>query len=123
MESGMTGTPDPRFGLSGDGHGAGEEMKERATEVTRRARGRAMETIDERKGELSGLLERMADTIQDDRLGAYAADVARRGAQFLRGRSADELLSSARTELATRPAAFLSLSFLAGFAIARLARR
>ena len=119
----MTGTTDPRFGPSGDGHGSGEEMKERATEVTRRARGRAMETIEQRKGELSGLLERMADTMQDDRLGGYAADAARRGAQFLRGRSADEIVSSARSELTARPAAFLSLSFLAGFAIARLARR
>jgi hypothetical protein len=117
------GPTDPRFGAPGQAQGAGEQMKERATELTHRARGRAMETIDQRKGELSGLLERVADTIQEDRLGAYAADIARRGAGLLRGRSADELLSSARSELTTRPAAFLSLSFLAGFAIARLARR
>jgi hypothetical protein len=125
MESGITGTgaTDPRFAPSGDGHDAGEEMKERATELTRRARGRAMQTIDQRKGEVSGLLDRMADTMQDDHLGAYVADIARRGAQLLRGRSADELLSSARSEVTARPAAFLSLSFLAGFAIARLARR
>jgi hypothetical protein len=123
MESRITGTPDPRFGLSGNGHGAGDEMKERAAEVTRRARGRAMETLDREKGELSGLLDRVADTIQDDRLGTYAVDTIRRGAQFLRGRSTDDIVSSARTELTTRPAAFLSLSFLAGFAIARLARR
>lgn len=123
MEPGMTGGMDPAISRPGDGHGQGDELKERAAEVTRRARGRAMETIDHQKGELSGLLDRVADTIQDDRLGAYAADLARQGARFLRGRSTDEIVSSARAELTTRPAAFLSLSFLAGFAIARLARR
>ena len=98
-------------------------MKQRASEVTRKARGRAMDRIDVQKGELSGLLDRLADTMEQDRMGAYAADFARRGAELLRGRSADELVSSARSELTGRPAAFLSLSSLAGFALARLARR
>jgi hypothetical protein len=116
---------DP-FGGRPEGTGQGaraEEVKQRASEVTRKARGRAMDRIDVQKGELSGLLDRLADTMEQDRLGAYAADFARRGAELLRGRSADELVSSARSELTGRPAAFLSLSFLAGFALARLARR
>lgn len=124
MESRTMGT-DPFTGRpEGDGHAArAEEVKQRATDVTRRARSRAMERLDAQKGELSGLLDRVADTMEQDRMGAYAADFARRGAELLRGRSANELFSSARAEITNRPGAFLSLSFLAGFALARLARR
>jgi hypothetical protein len=124
MESPTTGTGPLGGRLEGDGQGArAEEVKQRASEVSRKARGRAMERIDAQKGELCGLLDRLADTMEQDRMGAYASDYARRGAELLRGRSSDELVSSVRNELTGRPAAFLPLSFLAGFALARLARR
>lgn len=104
----------------GDRGGATAEAKDKARELTRTARERAFATLDERKGQLSGLLDRMADTMRDDQLGAYASEYARRGADLLRGQSADELFRSARRAVRARPGILLGACFVAGLAFARL---
>jgi hypothetical protein len=105
------------------GANAGEEMKEKASQLTRTARERAMSAVDQQKDQVSGLLERVADTVAGDRLGGYAADYARRGADYLRRTSADELYWSVRSGLRSRPGVLLSACFVAGVAIARVMRR
>jgi hypothetical protein len=116
-----TGTQNPQpFG--GRSPGTTGDAKEKAKELTHTARDRALSTLDQQKAQLSSLLERVADTTRDDRLGAYASDYARRGAEFLRRRSADELLRSARQEFRSRPGLVLSACFVAGLALARLAK-
>jgi len=115
MEIGMT--PSGSYGGS---TGATGEAKEKAKELKRTARERALTTIDERKGQLSGLLDRMADAMQDDQLGAYASDYARRGAEMLRRQPADELFRSVRRGVRSRPGVLLGACFVAGLAFARL---
>jgi hypothetical protein len=66
------------------------------------------------------LLDRMADTMQDDQLGGYASEYARRGAELLRRQSADELFRSARRAVRSRPGILLGACFVAGLAFARL---
>lgn len=97
-------------------------MKEKASELGRTARERAMTAIDQQKGEVGGLLDRLADTMEGDRIGGYAADYARRGAGYLRRTSADELWSSARTSLRSRPGLLLGACFVAGLALGRILR-
>jgi hypothetical protein len=116
-----TGTQNPQpFG--GRSPGTTGDTKEKAKELTHTARERALSTLDQQKAQLSNLLERVADTTRDDRLGAYASDYARRGAEFLRRQSADELFRSARQEFRSRPGLVLSACFVAGLALARLAK-
>lgn len=123
METGTQhGEPYPRSTASSAETGGSEEMKAKASELTHSARQRAMSTLDEQKAQVCTLLDRTADTIQDDRVGRYAAEYARRGAQYLRTRSADELVSSFRSELRARPGLLLSACFVAGLAIARVVR-
>jgi hypothetical protein len=110
-------------GTYGRDTGEGGELKDKAATLTRTARSRMTETLDSQKGELSSLLEKVAENIQDDRFGAYAADYVRRGAEFLKGRSTDDIVAGAMTQLRTRPSVLVGASFLAGFAMARLARR
>jgi hypothetical protein len=117
METG-THHPDP-FGGARQGHATGE-AKEKAKELTRTARDRALSTLDEQKAHLSGVLERVADSVKDDRFGAYASDYARRGAELLRQRSADDMFRSVRHGLRSRPGLVLSACFVAGLAFARL---
>jgi len=117
-ETGGFGSSSP-----GAGMGQGQELKDRATQLTHGARRRATERLDSQKGELSSLLDRVAETMEGDRLGGYAAEYVRKGAELLRGRSTDELLTSAGAQLRARPAALVGAAFLAGFAIARMARR
>ena len=115
MEPG-THHPDPiRMPSSTTG-----EAKEKAKELTRTARDRALSTLDQQKGQLSGLLDRVADTIQDDRLGGFASEYARRGAELLRRQSADEIFHSVRRGVRSRPGVVLSACFIAGLAFARL---
>jgi hypothetical protein len=115
-----TGTHHPAaFGGRTD-TGATGEAQRKAKELTRTARDRALSSLDQQKGQVSALLERVADTIEDDRLGAYASDYARRGADLLRRSSAQELLDSVRRGLRSRPGLTLSACFVAGLAFARL---
>lgn len=93
--------------------------KEDAKQLTRTARERALSALDQQKEQLSGLLERVADTTRDDRLGAYASEYARRGAEFLRRQSADEIFQSVRRGARSRPGVVLSACFVAGLALAR----
>jgi hypothetical protein len=105
---------------SGGSSGSTGEAKERARELTRTARERALSTLDERKGELSRLLDRMAETMQEDQIGAYASEYARRGADFLRRQSTDEIFRSVRRGVRSRPGLLLGTCFVAGLAFARL---
>lgn len=122
METGSQ-HPEP-FGSSGGRPqgGAASDAKEKATELTRTARERALSTLDQQKEQLCGLLERVAETTQDDRLGGYASDYARRGAEFLRRRSTDEILHSVQRSFRSRPGVVLSACFVAGVAFARLVK-
>lgn len=110
-------------GAYGRSTGDGGELKDKAATITRTARSRMTEKLETQKGELSSLLDKVAENMQDDRLGGYAADYVRRGAEFLRGRSTDDLLAAATSQLRARPSVLVGASFLVGFAIARLARR
>lgn len=114
------GTHHPEPYGHGVESGAAGEAKEKAKELTRTARDRALSVLDEQKGQLSGLLDRVADTMQDDRLGGYASEYARRGAELLRRQSADELFRSVRSGVRSRPGLLLSACFVAGLAVARL---
>jgi hypothetical protein len=96
------------------------EAKEKAAELTRTARDRALSTLDQQKSQLGGLLERIADTIKDDRLGGFASEYARRGAELLHRRSADDIFRSVRSGIRSRPGVVLSACFVAGLAFARL---
>jgi hypothetical protein len=108
----------------GMGGGTGtEELKDKASQLTQTARERAMSTIDQQKQQVSGLLDRLAETMTGDRIGGYAADYARRGADYLRRTSADEMWSSARSNIRSRPGVLLSACFVAGLAVARVLRR
>lgn len=97
-----------------------DQLKEKASELTRTAGDRALSTLDEQKSQLSGLLDRVADSMQDDPMGGYAAEYARRGARFLRERPSRELARSIQGELRARPGLALSAAFIAGLAFARL---
>jgi hypothetical protein len=121
-----TGTYDterttPRIGGSDDRDT--EQLKDKATQLTSKARSKAAQELDARKGEICSLLEKMASAVEDERLGSYAADYVRRGAQYLRAHDANELLSSASSRARSNPAAVLGASFVAGLAFARLLRR
>lgn len=118
METGTHGS-EP-YG-SGTQHTTGE-AKEKAKELGRTARERALSVVDQQKDQVSGLLDRVADSMQDDRIGGYASDYARRGAEYLRRQSADELLDSVRRGFRTRPGLVLSACFVAGLAFARLVK-
>jgi hypothetical protein len=120
METTGTFQPEP-FG-GGRQSGTTDDTKEKAKELTRTARDRAFSAVEQQKTQLSGLLERVAETVQDDRLGGYAADYARRGAELLRRQSADELFQSVRRGFRARPGLVLSACFVAGLALARLAK-
>jgi hypothetical protein len=113
-----TGTHDP----FGGGQTTTGEAKEKARELTRTTRERAMSAVGQGKDQLCGVLERAADSMDDDRFGRYASDYARRGAEFLRRRSPDELLDSARRTLRSRPGVVLSACFVAGLAFARFVK-
>lgn len=113
-----TGTHDP----FGSGKTTSGEAKEKAKELSRTARERAMSAVGQGKEQVCSVLERAADSMQDDRLGSYASDYARRGAEFLRRQSPDELLDSARRTLRARPGLVLSACFVAGLAFARLVK-
>jgi hypothetical protein len=118
METGMHGR-EP-FGRSAMGSDKASEVKQKASDLGHTARSKAMSALDQQKTQVSGLLERLADSVQDDRIGGYAAGYARRGAEFLRGRSSDEIVSTLRRELRSRPGVLLSAAFIAGLAIARV---
>jgi hypothetical protein len=100
-----------------------QEMKDKAGELAEKATQKGAGQLESQKDEVSRLLEKVADAIEDDPLGRHAAGYARRGAEALRGRSARELLSQAGEELRHRPGATLAACLLAGFTLARMARR
>jgi hypothetical protein len=99
-----------------------EQLKEKASELTHTARQRAFSALEQQKSQLCGLLDHVADSVQDDPLGGYAAEYARRGAQFLRSRPSAELARSFQRELRARPGLALSAAFVVGLAFARLVK-
>jgi len=121
---GLEATREAGFGSgSAPGGEMAGEMKEKAQALGETARRQASRKLDARKGQVSGLMERLAETMEGDELGGYAAGYVRRGAEMLRSRSTDELVAAAGEGLRRRPAAIVGLAFLAGFAVARFARR
>jgi hypothetical protein len=124
---GMGGTEPTGAGWSaGSSPGAGEQggdTKAKVQQLGESARRQATRRLDSRKGQLSGLLDRLAETLEDDDLGRFAAGYVRRASDTLRNRSSDEIFSTAGEGLRSRPAIVVGAAFLAGFAIARLARR
>jgi hypothetical protein len=102
---------------------ATDEVKERATQLKQSARTRALGTLDANKEQVCGLLEKVAGTLEEDRFGRYAADYARRGAEYLRRQSSDDLVTIARAELRQRPGLLLGACFVAGLAFSRMLRR
>lgn len=99
------------------------ELKDKATQLTHTARQRAMSTIDGQKEQLGNLLDRIADAAEGDRIGRYAADPARRGAEYLRRHSAEDLFENLRAGIRARPGLLLGACFLGGLAIARAMKR
>lgn len=100
-----------------------EELKGKAGQLGRTARDRAMGTLDQNKDQVCGALEKLADALEDDKIGRFAADYARRGAEYLRHQSSNDLLTLARTELRQRPGMLLGACFVAGLAFSRMLRR
>lgn len=96
------------------------ELKGKATQLTHTARQRAMSTLDQQKDQLGGLLDRVAQSAEGDRLGGFAADYARRGAEYLRRHSAEELFGNLRAGIRERPGILLGACFVAGLAVARV---
>ena len=96
------------------------ELKEKATQLTHTARQRAMSTIDQQKDQIGSLLDRLAQSAEGDRFGGYAADFARRGADYLRRHSAEELFDNLRSGIRARPGLLLGACFVGGLAIARV---
>ena len=120
MESGMgMGTGLDRSTLSGNTRST-DELKDKAQQLTDTARGKAMNALDSNKDQIVSAIEKMADSMKDDPYGRYAAQYARRGADYLRDHSADELITSVRGELRDRPVVVLGACFLAGLAFSRL---
>ena len=120
MESGM----GMGIGMDRPAPGAGtrspDDLKDKAQALGDTARGRAMATLDSNKDQLCAAIEKAADAMKDDPYGRHAADYARRGAEYLRSHSADEMLSTARSELRHRPGVVLGACFVAGLAFSRL---
>lgn len=100
-----------------------EKLKEKATQLTRTARQRAMSTVDGQKDQIGSLLDRMAQSAEGDRFGQYAAEYARRGADYLRRHSAEELFDDLRAGIRSRPGLLLGACFVAGLAVARVMKR
>jgi hypothetical protein len=100
-----------------------EELKGKATQLKESARTKAMGTLDANKDQVCQMLDKVADTIEDDRLGRYAADYARRGAEYLRRQSSDDLVTIVAGELRRRPGMLLGACFLGGLAFSRMLRR
>lgn len=119
--SGYPTSERPSFGAGGEHHA--DELKEKASHLTQTARGRAMSALDQQKGQVCSMLDKVAQNVEDEKVGGYVADFARRGSEYLKNHSADEIFSSATTQLKGRPAALIGPSFLVGFALARLFRR
>ncbi len=118
------GGSDPTVGRpSFGGAPQHDEMADEAAQLGRSARSRAMGALDGQKEQVCAMLDKLADGLEGDRIGGYVADFARRGGDYLRRHSADELLGTAGEELRARPAALVGASFLVGFAAARLFRR
>lgn len=99
------------------------ELKEKASQLTHDARQRAMSTLDGQREQLGNLLDRVAQSAEGDRLGGYAADYARRGAEYLRRHSAEELFDQVRAGIRARPGLLLGACFVAGLAFARVMKR
>lgn len=97
-----------------------DELKDKAQQLTESARGKAMTALDSNKDQICVAIEKVAEAMQDDPYGRYAAQYVRRGADYLRAHSADEMLSSMRGGMRERPVAILGACFLAGLAFSRM---
>lgn len=104
----------------------GGAVRSQVSAMKDQAQHRAIGALDDGKNQICEALEKIASALDDDggsRFGGYAADYARRGCEYLRGRSADELWRSASEGMRARPAALVGISLLGGFAFARMLRR
>lgn len=118
MESIGTGTDT---GRSGTDTGTGvSDVKDQASELAHKARAKAMQGMDARKGEVSEMLDRVAGTMEESTVGSFAAGYVRRGREFLDSRSSDQLVRELGSELRHRPALVIGAAFVGGFALVRL---
>lgn len=115
--------PIPERSSFGGGTDHSDELRDKASHLTQTARGRAMNALDQQKEQVCSMLEKVAQNVEGEKVGGYVADFARRSSEYLKAHSADEILSSARTQLKGRPAALIGASLLGGFAVARLFRK
>jgi len=105
--------------------------KEKASELSDVARRKMMEKADAKKSDLSSSLDRLAQSLEDlggsdggseRQIGEFAAKYVRRAKDLIDGRSSDELMNMAVSELKERPAAIVAGLFAVGFFGARLLR-
>lgn len=108
------------LGGTGRGDSSTTQAKEKAKDLGRGARDRALSSVDREKDHVSGLLDRVADSMRDDRIGGYASDYVRRGADWLRGTSSNDLLHSIQRGFRSRPGVVLAAAFASGLVLARV---
>jgi hypothetical protein len=128
METHNYGSDPVYSGTTGSTGATGElkgQVSQQVSQMKDQARSRAVDTIEEGKDKLCEALDQIASALDqgNNRVGGIAADYARRGCEYLRGRSANELWSTAGQTVRGRPGALVAASFLGGFAISRLLRR
>ncbi|HYG67389.1 MAG TPA: hypothetical protein VD838_07005 [Anaeromyxobacteraceae bacterium] len=117
---------DPMQGRGTGSSASGTEaMKGQVSQLKDQAQHRAIGVLDDGKSQVCEALDKIAGALDQggNRFGGIAADYARRGSAYLRGRSANELWSSASDGIRSRPAALVGVSLIGGFALARLLRR
>lgn len=105
------------------------EGKERASEVTDKAKHAAFSRIDQRKGDFVQSLDRLAHSLDEfgegstgpeSRVASTVAGYLRRAKGAIENRSTDELASMAVSEIRQRPGAVIAGAFAIGFLSARL---
>jgi hypothetical protein len=115
----------PVYGQAGTSTSGTDAMKGQVSAMKDQAQSKAIGALDDGKNQVCEALDKIAVALDEsgNRFGGIAADYARRGGEFLRTRSANELWSSAGYGIRSRPAALVGVSLLGGFALARLMRR
>ncbi len=108
-----------------------EGGKERLSQLSGAARSRVVEQANERKSQLSQGLSSLSEQLRqggnsDNALAggllSRGADYAKRAADALDQRSAEQLMDDVKTQLRERPVLVLGAFFAAGFLASRLLR-
>jgi hypothetical protein len=127
----MTGGFETTSDSSSTTHEKLAEGRQKAAEYGGVARRKLMERADQKKSELSGRLDKLADNLEDlggedggpeRQVAASAAKYLRQAKDLLDKRSSDELMNLAVSELKNRPSAVVAGLFAVGFLGARFLR-